>query len=88
MAMILFIIIGWLTGLVARVILPGLRRMGLVSMLLVGMVGGIVGGMFAGTFNMAAPLFVPRVHNIVGAVLGALVAVCVVHVLQRRQVHP
>ncbi|NOK39484.1 GlsB/YeaQ/YmgE family stress response membrane protein [Corallococcus exercitus] len=87
MAIILFIIIGWVTGLFARVVLPGLRRMGLISMLLVSMVGAIVGGMFAATFNMAGPLFVPRPHNIAGAVVGAVIAVSVVYVVQRRQVH-
>jgi uncharacterized membrane protein YeaQ/YmgE (transglycosylase-associated protein family) len=87
MAPIAFIIIGWVTGLISRAILPGTRNMGLISMLLVGMVGSILGGMFAGSFNLDGPLFVLRGPNIVGAVLGALVAVFVVHVLNRRRAH-
>jgi uncharacterized membrane protein YeaQ/YmgE (transglycosylase-associated protein family) len=87
MAPIAFIIIGWVTGLIARAILPGTRHMGLISMLLVGMVGGIVGGMFAGTFNADASLFVVRPPNVIGATLGALAAVLIVHVLNRRRAH-
>ncbi|WP_223635931.1 GlsB/YeaQ/YmgE family stress response membrane protein [Corallococcus sp. EGB] len=85
MAIILFTIIGGLTGLASRLVLPGLRRMGLVSMLLVSIVGGVVGGMFAATFNATGPLFVPRPHNIVASVLGAIIAVGIVYVVERRQ---
>ncbi|NMO15019.1 GlsB/YeaQ/YmgE family stress response membrane protein [Pyxidicoccus fallax] len=87
MAAIVFIIVGWVVGLVARAILPGTRHMGLVSMLLIGMVGGIVGGMFAGTFNTGTSLFVVRPGNLVGSAIGALAAVLIVHVLNRSRAH-
>ena len=87
MAPIAFIIIGWVIGLISRAILPGTRTMGLISMLLIGMVGAVVGGMFAGTFNGNASLFVLQPPNVVGSVIGALAAVFIVHVLNRRRAH-
>ena len=87
MAPIAFIIIGWVVGLISRAILPGIRHMGLISMLLVGMVGAIVGGMFAGTFHESTSLFILRAPTVVGSVLGAFAAVFIVHVLNRRRAH-
>ncbi len=85
MGIFAFIVIGWVVGLISRAILPGVRHMGLISMLIVGMVGSLVGGMFTGSFNTNTELFVLRGGNVVGAVVGAFVAVFVVHVLNRRR---
>jgi uncharacterized membrane protein YeaQ/YmgE (transglycosylase-associated protein family) len=87
MGIFAFIVIGWVVGLISRAILPGMRTMGLISMLLVGMVGAIVGGMFAGSFNTGTALFVLRGPNIFGAAVGAVVAVFVVHALNRGRAH-
>ena len=88
MAPFAFIIIGWVIGLFARAILPSMRHMGLISMLLVGMVGAVIGGMFAGTFNApGTSLFVLQPANIVCSVIGAIAAVLIVHVLNRQRAH-
>jgi uncharacterized membrane protein YeaQ/YmgE (transglycosylase-associated protein family) len=82
-----FIVIGWVTGMIARVIIPNARRMGFISMLLVGMVGAIFGGMFAGNFNTEGPMFAVRTPSIIGAFVGASAAIFVVTALSRRRVH-
>ncbi|QSQ25103.1 GlsB/YeaQ/YmgE family stress response membrane protein [Pyxidicoccus parkwayensis] len=82
-----FVIIGWVVGLISRVILPGVRHMGLFSALLVGMVGSIVGGLIVGSFNGGTQLFILRVPNIIGAVVGAMGAVVAVHLLNRKYAH-
>jgi uncharacterized membrane protein YeaQ/YmgE (transglycosylase-associated protein family) len=84
MEMLAFIVIGLATGLLCRVILPNLR-MGGLRMPLIGMVGGMFGGLVGGSLQqekmaIAAP-------SLIGAFLGALLAVVVVTLLSRNRVH-
>jgi uncharacterized membrane protein YeaQ/YmgE (transglycosylase-associated protein family) len=87
MELIAFIIVGCVTGLISRIIVPPHLRMGIVRMLIVGMVGGIFGGLVAGTFDVQPEPISVGTPTLVGAFLGALLSVCIVTLLGRRQVH-
>lgn len=87
MELIAYLLIGAATGLLCRVIIPQGVRMGLVSFLIVGAVGGGVGGMFTGTFYAHREAFRVDVPTIVGAFVGAAIAVFVLAGLSKRRVH-
>lgn len=50
-AMIGFLIAGLIIGLLARLILPGRQRIGLLMTLLLGVVGSLIGGTIANALN-------------------------------------
>lgn len=87
MEMITYIIIGLLTGLLCRFIVPTARRIGFMGFLLTGMVGGVAGGMVGGSFNVHREAFAVGVPSIVGAVIGAALVIFVVLGLSRNRAH-
>ncbi|MFL5346947.1 MAG: hypothetical protein ACJ8AT_19360 [Hyalangium sp.] len=87
MELIAYLLIGAATGLLCRVILPQDVRMGLVRFLIVGAVGGGAGGMFTGTFYAHQEAFRVDVPTLIGAFVGAAIAVFVVASLSRRSAH-
>lgn len=87
MELIAYLLIGAATGLLCRVIIPQDVRMGLVRFLIIGAVGGGAGGMITGTFYTHQRAFAVDVPTIIGAFVGAALAVVVVASLNRRQAH-
>jgi uncharacterized membrane protein YeaQ/YmgE (transglycosylase-associated protein family) len=72
MQLIWFVVIGFLSGLLARAIMPGKQAMGLGLTTLLGIVGSFVGGFFSSLVSgHNVSLFRPS--GIIGSVLGALV---------------
>jgi len=49
------IIIGFIVGLIARAIMPGVQHLGFVATTLLGIGGSIVGGLIARLFSKPAP---------------------------------
>jgi uncharacterized membrane protein YeaQ/YmgE (transglycosylase-associated protein family) len=87
MELFAYIVVGLVTGLISRVIIPSPRPMGLIRTVLIGMLGGMFGGVIAGTlYPHPQPLAVSPV-SLVGAFLVALTAVFVVTILGRRRAH-
>ena len=87
MELIAYLLVGAATGLLCRVILPHELRMGLVRFLIVGAVGGGVGGMFTGTFYTHREAFRVDAPTLIGAFVGAAIAVFVVAGLSRKRAH-
>ena len=83
MSILLFIVFGFVVGLVARALMPGRQSMGFVMTTLLGIVGSFVGGFLASLvthqrvtdFNTA---------GIVGSILGAIVVLLIGSRLIRR----
>lgn len=84
---ILFIFIGWVVGAIGRIIVPANRRIGLIPMILIGMVGSVLGAVVVGTFNLQEPMFALRAASITGAIIGAIVVVFAVTLLGQRYAH-
>lgn len=84
MGILAFIVFGFIVGLIARAIMPGRQRMGLLMTALLGVVGSFVGGtlgnLIAGhqAFHMASAGFI-------GSVLGALAVMLVLGLVGRRR---
>jgi uncharacterized membrane protein YeaQ/YmgE (transglycosylase-associated protein family) len=87
MELIAYLLVGAAIGLLCRAIVPHHVRMGLVRFVIVGMVGGGAGGMFTGTFYTRKEVFIVDVPTLIGAAVGALIAVFVVVSLGRKRVH-
>jgi len=85
MELIVFSAVGCATALLSRLIVWN-SRLGLITRLLLSMVGGVFGGTLGGTFNQAQPLFAIAPPSLTGAFLGALVTLLVVLLLDRQRV--
>jgi uncharacterized membrane protein YeaQ/YmgE (transglycosylase-associated protein family) len=86
MEIIGWIVFGFVVGLIARVIMPGSRSMGLVMTTLLGVGGSLAGGWLSSFVHTG----VARFHGIqpvgmLGSVLGAMLLLFVGSVLFRRR---
>lgn len=71
MSLIIFLIFGFFVGLIARAIMPGTQKMGIVRTTLVGAAGSFIGGLIGNLISGDAL----RVHSAgwIGSVIGAIV---------------
>jgi len=76
MSILLFILFGLIVGLIARALMPGRQRMGLIATMLLGVAGSFVGGFLVAliTDNRVTDL---NTAGIIGSVVGALVLMLV-----------
>ena len=83
MGILAFIVFGFIVGLVARAVMPGSQKMGLLMTSVLGIVGsflgGTIGNLIAGydAFHMASAGFI-------GSVLGALAVMLILGLVSRR----
>ena len=77
MAILLFVIFGLIVGLLARALMPGRQRMGLLMTALLGVAGSFVGGFLVSliTHNRVTDL---NTAGLLGSVLGALLLLLLV----------
>jgi uncharacterized membrane protein YeaQ/YmgE (transglycosylase-associated protein family) len=83
MSIVLFIIFGFVVGLLARALLPGRQSMGLLGTTLLGIVGSFVGGVLVSLvthqrvtdFNTA---------GLIGSIVGAIVVLAIASSFSRR----
>lgn len=71
MGILLFIVFGFIVGLLARAIMPGTQKMGLVATSLLGIVGSFVGG-FLGALVTQSRVTDLNTAGIIGSIVGAL----------------
>lgn len=86
MEMIAFILVGLAAGLLCRFIIPS-PRMGGVRVPLIGMVGGCFGGLVGGSLQPGTAKMAVAAPSLIGALIGALIAVTVVTLLTRNRAH-
>ena len=77
MAILLFIVFGWVVGLLARALMPGRQSMGWGMTAILGVVGSFVGGFLVSlvTDNRVTDF---NTAGLIGSVLGALVVLLLV----------
>jgi uncharacterized membrane protein YeaQ/YmgE (transglycosylase-associated protein family) len=79
MAIIGFLIIGFLAGLLARALVPGRDAMGILGTLVLGVVGSFVGGLLAkALFNDSDGV------GLIGSVIGAVIVLLVYRAVTAR----
>ena len=86
-AIISWIIIGGLIGLIARAVMPGKQSMGMGMTIILGVIGAIVGGLIGGLFGdggWSSRLDIPwSLWTILLSVIGALVVMFVYGLLTK-----
>jgi len=76
MSIILFLVFGLVVGFIARAVMPGTQKMGLVATMVLGVVGSFVGG-FLGALVTDSRVLDFNTAGLIGSVIGALVALVV-----------
>jgi len=71
MHLLLFLVFGFVVGLIARAVMPGTQQMGLVKTTAVGAIGSFLGGLL-GNLISGDPLGQVHAAGWIGSVLGAL----------------
>jgi uncharacterized membrane protein YeaQ/YmgE (transglycosylase-associated protein family) len=84
MSWILFILFGFVIGLLARALIPGRQKLGIVKTTLLGIAGSLLGG-FVGMLISGAPDETLRPAGFLGSVLGALALLGIYVAATRRR---
>jgi uncharacterized membrane protein YeaQ/YmgE (transglycosylase-associated protein family) len=66
------IIVGFIIGLIARAIMPGMQHLGFIMTALLGIGGSIVGGLIARLFSKPAPGSSFHAAGFIMSLIGAL----------------
>jgi uncharacterized membrane protein YeaQ/YmgE (transglycosylase-associated protein family) len=84
MSLLLFLVFGFVVGLLARALLPGRQGMGLIMTTVLGIVGSLLGGLVG---SMISGDEVTRLHpaGIIGSVVGAIIVLGIVGYAGRRR---
>lgn len=84
MSILLFILFGFIIGLLARAIMPGRQNIGLLMTAVLGMVGSFVGGFLTKLVtNEPADRVSPA--GIIGSIIGALIVLGIFMAVTRRR---
>ncbi len=85
MGIILLLIVGAIAGFLARAIVPGRDRMGLVATIVLGVVGSFIGG-FLGAVLFGKDAFdgLLQTSSIIGSVIGAVIALLVYNAATKK----
>ena len=73
MGLLLFLVFGLIVGFVARAIMPGTQKMGMLATMLLGVVGSFIGG-FIGALLTDSRVMDFNTSGMIGSVIGALIA--------------
>jgi uncharacterized membrane protein YeaQ/YmgE (transglycosylase-associated protein family) len=76
MGILLFLVFGVVVGFLARAVMPGTQKMGLVATMLLGIVGSFIGG-FIGALLTDNRVLDFNTAGLIGSVIGALIALAV-----------
>lgn len=71
MGLLMFLVFGFVVGLIARAIMPGHQRMGVVMTTVLGAVGSLLGG-FVGSLFSGHSVADLHASGFIGSILGAL----------------
>jgi uncharacterized membrane protein YeaQ/YmgE (transglycosylase-associated protein family) len=76
MSLILFLVFGLVVGFIARAIMPGTQKMGMLATMLLGVVGSFIGG-FIGALLTDSRVLDFNTAGVIGSIIGALIALAV-----------
>lgn len=79
------IIVGFVVGLIARALLPGVDQMGFLMTMVVGIVGSIVGGFIGGLIKKPVDGSMFHPAGFIMSILGAIILLVVLR--QFPQIH-
>ena len=68
-----YIIVGFVVGLVARAVMPGVQHLGLIMTTLLGIGGSIVGGLIGRLFSTPEPGSAFHPAGLILSIIGAII---------------
>ena len=68
-----YIIVGFVVGLLARAVMPGVQHLGFILTTLLGIGGSIVGGMIGRLFSKPAPGSTFHPAGLILSIIGAII---------------
>jgi uncharacterized membrane protein YeaQ/YmgE (transglycosylase-associated protein family) len=71
--LIWYVIVGFVVGLIARAITPGIDQMGFIATTLVGIVGSLIGGLIGNLFRRPEPGSKFHPAGFILSIVGAIV---------------
>ncbi len=74
--------LGLVAGIIAKFILPGKDKGGLISTMIIGIAGSFVGGMIGKYFNIGTEVGGISIMSLLTAVVGALALLIILRVLR------
>jgi len=77
MALIMFLVFGFVVGLLARAIMPGTQKMGLLATTLLGVVGSFLGGFLVALVTKTQVTDL-NTAGVIGSIVGALLVLFLV----------
>ena len=83
MAILVFILFGFIVGLIARAIMPGRQKYGFLMTTVIGVVGSFLGGLI-GSLISDRPVTNITPAGLLGSIVGALIVLAVMAPLSRR----
>lgn len=82
MAILWFLVVGLVVGLIARAIMPGNQQMGIIMTILLGVAGSFVGGFLVSLISSSRVTDF-NTTGLIGSIIGAIVLMVVVGGLTR-----
>ncbi|HET7660298.1 MAG TPA: GlsB/YeaQ/YmgE family stress response membrane protein [Oryzihumus sp.] len=80
------IIFGAVIGFLARLVLPGRQRIGMIMTVLIGIVGALIGYWLAGLFGVAATSGIDWIRWIFSIIVAAILVVAYERIMGRSKV--
>ncbi len=84
MSLPIFLLFGFIVGLLARAIMPGNQKMGLIRTTLLGIAGSFTGGLLGNLVYGRGAWNQLHATGLIGSVVGALVLMVVVRLFSSR----
>ena len=84
MSLPVFLLFGFVVGLLARAVMPGNQKMGIVRTTLLGIVGSFVGGLLGNVLLGNGAWSELRSSGLIGSVVGAIVVMVLARMLSSR----
>lgn len=87
LSFIWWIIIGFIAGLLGRMLMPGRQPMGWILTIILGLVGSVVGGLISSVIFGTDPME-PGFHagGLIMSTIGAVIVLAVYSALQNRRI--
>ena len=82
MGIISMIIVGFIVGLLARAIMPGDQKMGIIMTIILGIVGALVAGYLGGALGMYEP---GEGAGWIGSIVGAVIVLLVYGMITKKR---
>ena len=82
MGIISMIIVGFIVGLIARALMPGDQKLGIVLTILLGIVGAVVAGYLGGALGLYEP---GEGAGWIGSIIGAIIVLFIYGLIVRKR---